>query len=117
MAAECRSNQSPLTGTISSYRSELAERINELDASNVSYSSHDNKWKVIDNLSADTNTEVNLYHPFAVLMRMDAFFSELHDSPEQLKEFINSMGSLQQLLLSCPNFQPFLAELSKSKDE
>lgn len=103
--------------TFKGLRSEIAERINELNASNVSYSPHDNKWKVIDNLSADTNAEVNLYHPFAVLMRMDAFFSELHDSPEQLKEFINSMGSLQQLLLSCPNFQPFLAELSKSKDE
>nr|WP_283632427.1 hypothetical protein [Alteromonas macleodii] len=103
--------------TFKRLRSEIAERINELNTSNVSYSPHDNKWKVIDNLSADTNAEVNLYHPFAVLMRMDAFFSELHDSPEQLNEFIRSISSLQQLLLSCPNFQPFLAELSKNKDE
>ncbi|AXT39293.1 hypothetical protein D1814_11725 [Alteromonas sp. BL110] len=70
------------------------------------------KWKVIDSLSASKNVEINLYHPFAVLMRMDAFFSELHESTEQLNKFVRSISLLQELLLSCPNFQPFIIELN-----
>ncbi len=57
--------------------------------------------------------DINWYHPFAVLMRMDAFFNEVHSPHEQLTAFIDAMSALQQLCLSCPSFQPFLTEASK----
>ena len=95
------------------FRHELSDKIDALNASTVADAVLNRTWKVIDNMRCDYIGDVNWYHPFAVLMRMDAFFNEVHSPNEQLTAFVDAMSALQQLCLSCPSFQPFLTEASK----
>lgn len=72
-------------------------------------------WTMVNKAHQAGIQNINWYHPLALLQPMEQFFQGLYCTESQLAHFIEQMIRVQQVLISCSDFKPLVAEMCDDK--